>query len=114
MTFHPFTLKDFLDQMEQVQAYVSTDGAVCSVPGMAELMKQIKFQPSDVLRQINHMKGLYSSMNELEREVPELLDERRRQRIARGAGVGARELEQFLQQFEQAHAVMRAVWNMRA
>ncbi len=50
---------------------------------------------------VKHMTALLDSMAPQERENPELLTARRRQRIARGAGRPAHEVNALLREFEQ-------------
>jgi signal recognition particle subunit SRP54 len=51
-------------------------------------------------------------MSKKERTKPELLDGPRRRRIARGAGVEANDVSQFMKQFESTRDMMRAVGGM--
>jgi signal recognition particle subunit SRP54 len=76
--------------------------------GMREMMTQLGMGGQDVERQMDRMLAIYSSMSKTERRRPNLLDGRRRQRIARGAGVEADEVGRFMTQFEQARDMMHA------
>jgi signal recognition particle subunit SRP54 len=58
------------------------------------------------------MKAIYNSMNREERKKPDMLDGMRRRRIARGAGVEAQAVSQFINQFEMSRDMMRAVGGM--
>ncbi len=52
---------------------------------------------------------MYDSMTDAERLDTRLLNTRRRRRIARGAGVTADEVSQFVGQFQRSRDMMRRV-----
>ena len=96
-----FTLNDFMAQMEQVRSLGSMERVLQMIPGMRELMKQLKLGGQDIERQMGRMQAIYSSMTREERVAPVLLRRGpRRRRIAHGAGVDVIEVDRFVRQFE--------------
>jgi signal recognition particle subunit SRP54 len=60
-------------------------------------------------RKIARVEGIINSMTRLERAKPELIKASRKRRIAAGAGVTVQEVNQLLNQFEQAQKMMKMV-----
>jgi signal recognition particle GTPase len=82
------------------------------IPGMAEMMKQVKMNEADIEKSLARMRAMHDSMTRGERDHPDIIGSNRRRRIARGAGVSLTEVSQFLRQFEQSRNMMRAVGSM--
>jgi signal recognition particle subunit SRP54 len=60
-------------------------------------------------RKIGRVEGIINSMTPAERAKPEILKASRKRRIATGAGVSVQEVNQLLNQFEQAQKMMKMV-----
>jgi signal recognition particle subunit SRP54 len=56
---------------------------------------------------LKHTEALILSMTPQERRKPQLLNGSRRLRVARGAGLEVRDLNQLLKQFEQMRKMMK-------
>jgi signal recognition particle GTPase len=108
-----FTLKDFINQMGQVQKLGSMSKLAGMIPGMSQMTRQVDMKEGDVERQMGRMKAIYYAMSGEERSHPELLDGSRRRRIADGAGVELSEVGQFMKQFEMSRDMMGAINGMR-
>ena len=107
-----FTLDDFMSQMKQVKRLGSMGQLMQLIPGMSQLSSQLNMKGEDVENQMGRMQAIYNSMTKKERLKPELLDQNRRRRIARGAGVPLNEVGQFMKQFEMSRDMMQAVGGM--
>jgi signal recognition particle GTPase len=107
-----FSLDDFMSQMAQVKRLGAMGKLMGLIPGMQDMMKQVKLSESDIDRSLNRMRAVYNSMTRAEREDVDLLDARRRARIARGAGCDVADVRTFVTNFEQSRAMMRAVGNV--
>jgi signal recognition particle GTPase len=92
-----FTLDDFIALMRQVE---TLPAATINVPGAGDI---------DVRRQMCRVIAVYDSMNPSERTNPDLLDARRRRRIAAGAGVAVTDVSRIIKQFQMSRDMMRAV-----
>ena len=60
-------------------------------------------------RKVARLEAIIQSMTPAERAKPELLKASRKRRIATGAGVSVQEVNQLLNQFEQAQKMMKMV-----
>jgi len=97
-----FNFNDFLEQMEQMKKMGSMSSIMSMIPGMGNMSKAIKdfdFENSSELRNI---KAMVSSMTPKERENPDLLNNSRKQRIAKGCGLDVVEINRMIKQFKNA------------
>ena len=97
-----FNFNDFLEQMESMKKMGSMSSVIGMIPGMGNMSKAIKdfdFENSDELKNI---KAMVSSMTAKERENPELLNNSRKQRIAKGCGLTQVEINRMIKQFKNA------------
>ena len=97
-----FNFNDFLEQMEQMKKMGSMSSLMGMIPGMGNMSKAIKdfdFENSNELRNI---KAMVSSMTPKERENPDLLNNSRKQRIAKGCGLDVVEINRMIKQFKNA------------
>ena len=62
--------------------------------------------------QMKRTEAIYHSMTKEERKEPDVVEHRRRNRIAQGAGVQPQDVSQMIKQFTQARDMMRAVGGM--
>jgi signal recognition particle subunit SRP54 len=107
-----FTLEDFMAQMGQVQKLGPMGRVMEMIPGMRDMTKQMGMKEGDVEMQMGRMQAIYNSMNQKERKNTDVLDGPRRRRIARGAGVDANDVSQFIKQFQMTRDMMRSVGGM--
>jgi signal recognition particle subunit SRP54 len=107
-----FTLEDFMAQMGQVKKLGPMGKVMGMIPGMGDMMKQVKMNEGDIEASLGRMRAMYDSMTVKERVKPDLIDHGRRRRIARGAGVDPSEVSKFLKDFAQSRDMMRAVGSM--
>ena len=99
-----FTLEDFLDQLRAMKKLGSLESLVGMLPGA----NQIK--PEDLSKQekeMRRMEGVICAMTPQERRNPNLLNARRRLRIANGSGVRVVEVNNLLNKFYQMQEMMK-------
>lgn len=72
------------------------------IPGMNSLASQVKDLDLDNSKEILHIKAMISSMTLKERQNPSLLNNSRKERIAKGAGLSQMQVNRFFKQFENA------------
>src|SRR5664280_902178 len=102
-----FTFEDFLEQMKQVRkmgSLTSIIGLLPGVPGMKEL-KNAKIDE----HQMDRIEAIIFSMTPQERRHPDLIDGRRRQRIARGRGVEVADVNRLLKQFREMKKMLKGM-----
>src|SRR5438094_5965541 len=99
-----FTLEDFLDQLRQMKKLGPLENLVGMLPGGSEL-KSADLDKSE--REFRRMEGMICAMTPQERRSPQILNARRRQRIAKGSGVSVAELNTLLNRFGQMQQMMK-------
>jgi signal recognition particle subunit SRP54 len=101
-----FDLDDYKAQIAQMRKMGGLAAMLDKLP--AELVRAAQ-DTSMSEKKIARIEGIINSMTPAERAKPELLKASRKRRIAAGAGVSVQEVNQLLNQFEQAQKVMKLV-----
>jgi signal recognition particle subunit SRP54 len=101
-----FDLEDYRSQIAQMRKMGGLAGMVDKLP--AELRAAAANAQVDEKR-IGRLEAIILSMTPSERAKPDLLKASRKRRIAAGAGVTVQEVNQLLNQFEQAQKLMKMV-----
>ena len=100
-----FDFNDFLTQINQVKKMGNLKDVASMIPGMGKMLRDVEIG-DDVFKRTEAMIG---SMTPLEREKPEILNARRRERIAKGSGTSMAEVNRMLKQFEEMRKMMKMV-----
>ncbi len=100
-----FTLDDFLEQLRQMKKLGSLESIVNLLPGGGEALKNADLSKSE--KEFRRMEGMICAMTFKERRYPQILNARRRQRIAKGSGVTVTELNNLLNRFGQMQQMMK-------
>jgi len=100
-----FTLEDFLDQLRQMKKLGSLESIVGMLPGGGEMLKEANLTQQE--KEFRRMEGMICAMTLKERRNPQILNARRRQRIAKGSGVPVSELNTLLNRFAQMQQMMK-------
>ena len=101
-----FGLDDYRAQVAQMRKMGGFSAMLDKLP--AELAKAAQGAQVDE-RKLARVAGIIDSMTPQERAKPELIKASRKRRIATGAGVSVQEVNQLLNQFEQAQKMMKMV-----
>jgi len=101
-----FDLEDYKQQVVQMRKMGGFSAMLDKLP--AELAKAAQGAQVDE-RKIARIEGIINAMTPQERMKPELIKASRKRRIATGAGVSVQEVNQLLNQFEQAQKMMKMV-----
>ncbi len=99
-----FNFEDFLQQMKQIKKMGSIGSLVGMMPGMSGVEVGDKEE-----KQLKQTEAIILSMTPKERQNPNLLNGRRRMRIANGSGVTVREVNQLIKQFSQMRKMMKSM-----
>ena len=91
-----FTLDDFRKQMSQASRLGSMSKIMSFIPGMGRLSGILGEMNVDPDRELRRIGGLIDSMTPEERRHPEIIDSRRKKRIAAGAGVEVSRVNKLL------------------
>ncbi|MDZ4788135.1 MAG: signal recognition particle protein [Blastochloris sp.] len=96
-----FDLQDFLDQMKQLKKLGPLQNLLGMLPGVSSMQN---FTLDDNV--LKRTEAIICSMTKQERRRPEVLNARRRQRIAGGSGTSVTEVNQLLQRFQGMKKMM--------
>jgi len=97
-----FNFNDFLEQMEQMKKMGSMSSIMGMIPGMGNMSKAIKDFDFENSGELKNIKAMVASMTKKERENPDLLNNSRKQRIAKGCGLDIVEINRMIKQFKNA------------
>ena len=100
-----FDFNDFLSQIDQVKKLGNLKDVASMIPGMGKMLRDVEIG-DDVFKQTEAIIG---SMTPYEREHPESLNARRRERIAKGSGTTMADVNRLLKQFEDMRKMMKMV-----
>ena len=106
-----FTLEDFRDQLRAARQMGPLDQILSMLPQVGpfqQLHKQSQQQAVDE-GQLIRTEAIINSMTDRERRVPQILNGRRRLRIARGSGTSVQEVNRLVKQYDQARKMMRSM-----
>lgn len=100
-----FTFGDFLKQLRMVKRMGGLKEMLGMLPGVGTQLAEMEMDERELL----HVEAMILSMTPEEREQPELLinSMSRRVRVARGAGVSIKEVNELCKQFEQVRKIVR-------
>jgi len=98
-----FTLEDFLSQMRMLGKMGSMKSLLGHLPGMPEGFDPEAIDEKDVKR----TEAVMLSMTPGERRRPDLLDNSRKRRVARGSGTSLQKVNELLKQFETMRKMMK-------
>ncbi|MCF6340750.1 MAG: signal recognition particle protein [Sulfurimonas sp.] len=97
-----FNYNDFLEQMESMKKMGSMKSLMGMIPGMGNMSKALKDFDMENSGELKNIKSMVSSMTKKERENPDLLNNSRKQRIAKGCGLTQVEINKMIKQFKNA------------
>jgi len=100
-----FTLEDFLDQLRGMKKLGSLESIVGMLPGGSEMLKGADLGKQE--KEFVHMEAMICSMTLQERRQPQILNAKRRIRIAKGSGVTVSQLNTMLNKFAQMQQMMK-------
>ena len=103
-----FTLDDFRKQMSQASRLGSMSKIMSFIPGMGRLSGILGEMNVDPDRELRRIGGLIDSMTPEERRHPEIIDSRRKKRIAAGAGVEVSRVNELLQMHQRMAGMVKS------
>lgn len=102
-----FDLQDFLSQLQGMKKMGSLQSIVSMLPGMSTQLKNVDLENEQFLC----MEAIIQSMTIKERQKPVVLDNSRKQRIAKGSGTTVLEVNRVLKKFFEAKEMMKKMAN---
>jgi len=103
-----FDFNDFLAQFKMMRKMGPLENILGMLPGMSNV-QGLSFDE----KQLKRTEAIVLSMTSEERTRPDILNARRRQRIARGSGSTVTEVNDLLQRFGQMRKMMKSAGKMK-
>ncbi len=100
-----FDFNDFLGQIEQIKKMGNLKDLASMIPGVGKAIKDVDINDNA----FNGIEAIICSMTPLERTNPEVLNQSRRLRIAKGSGTSIQEVNRLIKQFDQTRKMMKMV-----
>ena len=102
-----FTLDDFREQMQMMRQMGDMKDLLKMIPGMEQAMKKMGANTPDPDAELKRVEAIINSMTPYERANPKVLDNSRRQRVAKGCGRSLVEVNAFMKRFNDAQKMMK-------
>ena len=96
---------NFNDFIQQIKKMGNLKDLASMLPGMGKALKNVDI-PDDAFKQVEAIIG---SMTPAEREHPEIINAKRRERIAKGSGTTMADVNRLMKQFEDTRKMMKMV-----
>jgi signal recognition particle subunit SRP54 len=103
-----FDLTDFLQQFKMLKRMGPLENILGMIPGMDKLKDSSVDE-----NQLKRVEAIILSMTPQERTRPDILNARRRQRIARGSGVSVSEVNNLILRFNQMRKMIKNMGAMK-
>jgi signal recognition particle subunit SRP54 len=105
-----FNLDDFLEQLRSLQNMGPMDEMLKMLPGAGKMgLNNLQPDPKEIKR----IEAIILSMTPKERNHPELIEESRRKRIAKGSGTTPEKVNKLLKQFAATKKMMKQFGKKR-
>lgn len=100
-----FDFNDFLKQIEQIKKMGNLKELASMIPGVGKAIKDVDIDDNA----FNGIEAIIRSMTPKERTNPEILNQSRKLRIAKGSGTSIQEVNRLVKQFDQTRKMMKMV-----
>jgi signal recognition particle subunit SRP54 len=101
-----FTLEDLRDQLRQVRSLGPMDQMLGMLPQVGIFKNAGKARVDE--KELTHIEAIINSMTPQERRNHEIINGRRRKRIAKGSGTSVQQVNQVLKQYFQMRKMMKS------
>ena len=103
-----FDFDDFMGQIQQIKKMGNIKELASMIPGVGKAIKDIDIDDNA----FKGIEAIINSMTPKERANPDIINQSRRQRIARGSGTKIEDVNRLMKQFDQTRKMMRMVSGM--
>ena len=100
-----FDFNDFLGQIEQIKKMGNLKDLASMIPGVGKAIKDVDIDDNA----FKGIEAIIKSMTPKERTNPEILNQSRRMRIAKGSGTSIQDVNRLIKQFDQTRKMMKLV-----
>mgnify|MGYP000377313265 CR=1 FL=1 len=98
-----FGLDDFLSQIQKIKKMGNIKDLLSMMPGISSKVKELDVDDDS----FKPIESIIYSMTPMERKNPDILDGKRKRRIASGSGTSVQEVNQLIKQFNQMRKMMK-------
>jgi signal recognition particle subunit SRP54 len=100
-----FDFNDFMGQIQQIKKMGNIKDLAGMIPGMGKALKDVDIDDNA----FKGIEAIINSMTPKERENPDIINQSRKLRIAKGSGTKIEEVNRLMKQFDQTRKMMRMV-----
>ena len=100
-----FDFNDFMNQIQQIKKMGNIKDLAAMIPGVGKAIKDVDIDDNA----FKSIEAIISSMTPKERTHPEIINQSRRTRIAKGSGTTIQDVNRLLKQFDQMRKMMKMV-----
>ena len=100
-----FDFNDFYGQIQQIKKMGNLKDLASMIPGVGKQLKDVDIDDNA----FKNIEAIIQSMTPKERTNPEILNQSRRVRIAKGSGTNIQEVNRLIKQFDQTRKMMKMV-----
>ena len=100
-----FDFNDFMGQIQQIKKMGNIKDLAAMIPGVGKAIKDVDID-DDAFKSIE---AIINSMTPKERSHPEIINQSRRLRIAKGSGTKLDDVNRLMKQFDQMRKMMKLV-----
>jgi signal recognition particle subunit SRP54 len=105
-----FDFNDFLSQIQQIKKMGNMKDLMGMIPGVGKAIKDVEIDDNA----FKPVESIIRSMTPYERENPDVINQNRRLRIAKGSGTNLQEVNKLIKQFDDMRKVMKQFSNPAA
>ena len=103
-----FDFEDFMSQIQQIKKMGNIKELASMIPGVGKALKDVDID-DNAFKQIE---AIIQSMTPKERQNPDIINQSRKLRIARGSGTKIEDVNRLMKQFDQTRKMMKMVSGM--
>ena len=103
-----FDFNDFMSQIQQIKKMGNIKDLASMIPGVGKALKDVDIDDNA----FKGIEAIINSMTPKERQNPDIINQSRKLRIARGSGTKLEDVNRLLKQFDQTRKMMKMVSGM--
>ena len=103
-----FDFDDFMGQIQQIKKMGNIKDLAAMIPGVGKQIKDLDIDDNA----FKGIEAIINSMTPKERQNPDIINQSRKLRIARGSGTKLEDVNRLLKQFDQTRKMMKMVSGM--
>ncbi len=100
-----FDFDDFMGQIQQIKKMGNIKDLASMIPGVGKALKDVDIDDNA----FQGIEAIINSMTPKERANPDIINQSRRMRIAKGSGTKIEDVNRLMKQFDQTRKVMKMV-----